>query len=40
MADIGLGTSLIHVDDVFADLHVAPAIAVTSSEYKICDCTL
>jgi len=33
MANIGLGTSLVHVDDSFADHHVAPAIALTST-YK------
>lgn len=30
--NMGLGTSLVHLDDAFADLHVAPAIAVTSSQ--------
>lgn len=34
MANIGVGTSLVHVDDSWADLHVAPAIAVTSSEFN------
>ncbi|KAF8592776.1 cystathionine gamma-synthase [Ramaria rubella] len=29
--DIGLATSLVHVDDLLADAHVAPAIAVTST---------
>ena len=34
MANIGLGTCLVHVDDSFADLHVAPAVAVTSSQFN------
>lgn len=37
MLNIGLGTSVVHIDDAFADLHVAPAIAVTSSQCESCD---